>query len=259
MGTLLMHSGSLLISNGIWVADDNNDVGVFVATGGTITVVDQFYLADNVGSSADAAFGGDLIVNIGNNLIVGQSGEGILVIDGNASVDVGNEVRVGRNSVSSGDLTIDGNAFVNIGDNLQVAFNLDSTGRLHIINGTVVVGNSIEVGGRGPGTFILDGGLVDGSANGVDLNIGFRDGSPPIPLSVFPIIVFTNLPPVDVGVNSTNSRNYTLQYMDTNVSDGNTWVDIPPVDVNGNNGLLIFPGNPGGPAARFWRVIAEVP
>ena len=137
-GTYNLSGGSLTAANNIFIGKEQGASGTMTMTGGTLATSDKLQIGHNQATGVMTQSGG--VVNVHNEVYIGNetdaSSVGTYTLSGTASLNVGNEVLVGR-------------------DNCTGTFNLD---------GGTVTTKKIE-GGTGSATVNFNGGVVKAKEN----------------------------------------------------------------------------------------------
>ena len=137
-GTYNLSGGSLTAANNIFIGKELGASGTMTMTGGTLATSDKLQIGHNQATGFITQSGG--VVNVQNEVYIGNetdaSSVGTYTLSGTASLNVGNEVLVGR-------------------DNGTGTFNLD---------GGTVTTKKIE-GGTGSATVNFNGGVVKAKEN----------------------------------------------------------------------------------------------
>lgn len=144
---------------------------------GTLTLAGQLFLGANGTGRLEAVNGSS--VSVANNIRVGDSGTGNMLIDDSSLSQTGGDTIIGANNGSDGTLrVINGGSFttaqtVNVGDASG------SLGRLYLENGAQMTksGGTIQVGVAGTGIAEFTGAGTLYTQNAGNFNIGVNNGS----------------------------------------------------------------------------------
>ena len=165
-GTLRVNtSGTLVVSNELFIGDSQNSTGNFLLESGTMTVNNKIFVGRNSGNGTVGQSGGTIIANsdfyIGNE----KFATGTYTLSGTGALNVANEVVVGRET-GMGTLNVNGGTITTTGDggNLYVG-RRNGSGTLNQSNGVIIVNREFGVGTRdenksGTGFYNLGGGSL---------------------------------------------------------------------------------------------------
>ena len=167
VATLTISGGSLSVSDVLRLGNESGGHGTITMTGGTITKLGngQFLVGHNNGVGVVVQSGGAISVN--NELSIGNENagaSGTYTLSGSGSLDVANEVVVGREG-GTGTLNVDGGTITTTGNGNMYIGRRNGTGTLNQTAGVISVIKEFGVGTRdgdqgGAGTYNLSGGSL---------------------------------------------------------------------------------------------------
>jgi hypothetical protein len=147
VGTVNIDGASLieLGANDLEVGDGGE---AHVTISGSTTInCDDLYLNEKPGDAAFLDVSGTATITTGDDVLVGEEGEGTATIGGAAVINVGDDIKVGEVDGSVGILNITGDATVSCPDEVYLGNTVGATGTLNLSgNGTFNVVDDIDVG-----------------------------------------------------------------------------------------------------------------
>ena len=159
-GNFLLESGTVTVNNKIFVGN-NKAIGTLTMSGGTITKTggDETFVGRDQGTGTITQNGGTLTLN--HNLYVGQSSgsTGTYNISSGAILNVGRDFVIGRES-GNGTLNMTGGTITKTGDEKFIVGHNNATGTVVQSGGTISANNELYIGNENAsasGTYTLSG------------------------------------------------------------------------------------------------------
>ena len=159
-GNFLLESGTVTVNNKIFVGN-NKAIGTLTMSGGTITKTggDETFVGRDQGTGTITQSGGTLTLN--HNLYVGQSSgsTGTYNISSGAILNVGRDFVIGRES-GNGTLNMTGGTITKTGDEKFIVGHNNATGTVVQSGGTISANNELYIGNENAsasGTYTLSG------------------------------------------------------------------------------------------------------
>jgi autotransporter-associated beta strand protein len=159
-GNFLLESGTVTVNNKIFVGN-NKAIGTITMSGGTITKTggDETFVGRDQGTGTITQSGGTLTLN--HNLYVGQSSgsTGTYNISSGANLNVGRDFVIGRES-GNGTLNMTGGTITKTGDEKFIVGHNNATGTVVQSGGTISANNELYIGNENAsasGTYTLSG------------------------------------------------------------------------------------------------------
>jgi autotransporter-associated beta strand protein len=159
-GNFLLESGTVTVNNKIFVGN-NKAIGTLTMSGGTLTKTggDETFVGRDQGTGTITQSGGTLTLN--HNLYVGQSSgsTGTYNISSGAILNVGRDFVIGRES-GNGTLNMTGGTITKTGDEKFLVGHNNATGTVVQSGGTITANNELYIGNENAsasGTYTLSG------------------------------------------------------------------------------------------------------
>jgi autotransporter-associated beta strand protein/T5SS/PEP-CTERM-associated repeat protein len=159
-GNFLLESGTVTVNNKIFVGN-NKAIGTLTMSGGTITKTggDETFVGRDQGTGTITQNGGTITLN--HNLYVGQSSgsTGTYNISSGAILNVGRDFVIGRES-GNGALNMTGGTITKTGDEKFIVGHNNATGTVVQSGGTITANNELYIGNENAGasgTYTLSG------------------------------------------------------------------------------------------------------
>ena len=159
-GNFLLESGTVTVNNKILVGN-NKAIGMLTMTSGTITKTggDETFVGRDQGTGTITQSGGSITLN--HNLFVGQSSgyTGTYNISSGAILNVGRDFVIGRES-GNGTLNMTGGTITKTGDEKFIVGHNNGVGSVVQSGGTITANNELYIGNENAsasGTYTLSG------------------------------------------------------------------------------------------------------
>ena len=169
-------SGTLAVSNELFIGDSQNSTGNFLLESGTMTVNNKIFVGNNKANGSLTMSGGTLTKTGGDETFVGRDqGTGTITQSG-GTITLNHNLYVGQSSGSTGTYNISGGAILNVGRDFVVGRE-SGNGTLNMTGGTITkTGDEKFIVGHNnaTGTVVQSGGTI--TANN-ELYIGNENAS----------------------------------------------------------------------------------
>jgi autotransporter-associated beta strand protein len=169
-------SGTLAVSNELFIGDSQNSTGNFLLESGTVTVNNKIFVGNNKGNGTLTMSGGTLTKTGGDETFVGRDqGTGTITQSG-GTLTLNHNLYVGQSSGSTGTYNISGGAILNVGRDFVIGRE-SGNGTLNMTGGTITkTGDEKFIVGHNnaTGTVVQSGGTI--TANN-ELYIGNENAS----------------------------------------------------------------------------------
>ena len=169
-------SGTLAVSNELFIGDSQNSTGNFLLESGTMTVNNKIFVGNNKGNGTLTMSGGTLTKTSGDETFVGRDqGTGTITQSG-GTLTLNHNLYVGQSSGSTGTYNISSGAVLNVARDFAIGRE-SGTGTLNMTGGTITkTGDEKFIVGHNnaTGTVVQSGGTI--SANN-ELYIGNENAS----------------------------------------------------------------------------------
>lgn len=169
-------SGTLAVSNELFIGDSQNSTGNFLLESGTVTVNNKIFVGNNRANGTITMSGGTITKTGGDETFVGRDqGTGTITQSG-GTITLNHNLYVGQSSDSTGTYNISGGAILNVGRDFVIGRE-SGNGTLNMTGGTITkTGDEKFIIGHnnGMGIVVQSGGTI--SANN-ELYIGNENAS----------------------------------------------------------------------------------
>jgi autotransporter-associated beta strand protein len=169
-------SGTLAVSNELFIGDSQNSTGNFLLESGTVTVNNKIFVGNNKANGALTMSGGTLTKTGGDETFVGRDqGTGTITQSG-GTLTLNHNLYVGQSSGSTGTYNISSGAILNVGRDFVIGRE-SGNGTLNMTGGTITkTGDEKFIIGHnnGVGIVVQSGGTI--TANN-ELYIGNENAS----------------------------------------------------------------------------------
>jgi autotransporter-associated beta strand protein len=169
-------SGTLAVSNELFIGDSQNSTGNFLLESGTVTVNNKIFVGNNKANGALTMSGGTLTKTGGDETFVGRDqGTGTITQSG-GTLTLNHNLYVGQSSGSTGTYNISSGAILNVGRDFVIGRE-SGNGTLNMTGGTITkTGDEKFIVGHNnaTGTVVQSGGMI--TANN-ELYIGNENAS----------------------------------------------------------------------------------
>ena len=169
-------SGTLAVSNELFIGDSQNSTGNFLLESGTVTVNNKIFVGNNKAIGALTMSGGTLTKTGGDETFVGRDqGTGTITQSG-GTLTLNHNLYVGQSSGSTGTYNISSGAILNVGRDFVIGRE-SGNGTLNMTGGTITkTGDEKFIVGHNnaTGTVVQSGGMI--TANN-ELYIGNENAS----------------------------------------------------------------------------------